>query len=207
MTSPIDLAGNLVARLCHDLSGQLGTVMGAASMAAEAAGDPTGPAALAAEAANGLARRLRLLRAAWSGDGAGLAAADIPPLAAALSTRPIVLDVAGLAPGTCFGPEAARVLLNVLLLAAEALPRGGLIRLDGAAGGSVRVTIAGQRAAWPEPLATLAAAPDSAWTAIDDPRRLQAPLTILLAREAGMRLALLPGEGDGPAVLLIGGAR
>lgn len=207
MTSPLDLAESLVARLCHDLSGSLGTVMGAASMAAEAAADPAGPAALAAEAASGLARRLRLLRAAWSGDGTALAAADIPALGAALSTRPVTLDVTGLAAGTVFPPEVARVLLNLLLLAAEALPRGGVIGLAGSAHGPVAVTIAGQRAAWPESLAALAAAPASAWHAIEDPRRLQAPLTVLLADRAGMRLGLAAGEAGAPAVLLLDRAR
>ena len=41
------------------------------------------------------------------------------------------------------------MVLNLLLLAAESLPGGGIVALSGSPGKHVLVTIAGPRAAWP----------------------------------------------------------
>src|SRR3954454_25339494 len=61
------LAELLCARLCHDLSGPLGALVGILEIAREE--QPEGETlALADETANELVQRLRLLRAAWGRD-------------------------------------------------------------------------------------------------------------------------------------------
>ena len=74
-------------------------------------------------------------------------------------------------------------MLNLLLLAAESLPGGGIVALSGSPAHSILVTISGPRAAWPAGLAIWLNDEAAAWQAmLADPRRLQAPLTALLAR-------------------------
>ena len=68
MNEALAMAEVLCARLCHDLSGPLGALINVIGVAREElpANDTV---AFAEEAANELAQRLRLLRAAWGYDG------------------------------------------------------------------------------------------------------------------------------------------
>lgn len=59
------LAELLCARLCHDLAGPIGTLVGALDLVREQHPDSE-EAALAEEAAGDIAQRLKMLRAAWS---------------------------------------------------------------------------------------------------------------------------------------------
>lgn len=194
------LADTLCARLCHDLSGPLGTVTGAVDMAIEDPATASEPLSLAQDAAGQMIARLRLLRAAWAGDCGVLDAAALASLATGLPPR-VTVDLERLAGQ--FPPAQARILVNLLLLATEALPRGGTISLAGTAGGDVMLIAAGAQAAWPTGLSVALADPAAAdWS---DPRAVQAPLTAQLAKEAGLRLALLfaPGASTGLAPLLL----
>lgn len=98
---------------------------------------------------------------------------------------------------------AARLLLNVLLLAAESLPRGGQVALASTASGIV-VSLHGQAAGWPASLAATLAG-DFSWAHVEA-RHLQAPLTAMMARAAGIGLtpAAAGGPGEDAATLLIG---
>jgi hypothetical protein len=102
----------------------------------------------------------------------------------------------GLSADAPFQPAATRLLVNVMLLAAESLPAGGMLALTGAPGGTVVAAIAGRQAAWPAGFGALLASADAAWTALGvrgvaGLRGVQAPLTALLAHQAGVRAALL----------------
>jgi hypothetical protein len=90
------------------------------------------------------------------------------------------------------------MLLNLLLLAAEALPAGGEIGVSGDADDLV-VALAGPRAAWPQGLPACLADPAEAWRALHVPRRLQLGLVALLAPRLGCRISLLmtPGAPGG----------
>ena len=89
-------------------------------------------------------------------------------------------------------------MLNLLLLAAESLPGGGIVALSGSPADSIVVTISGPRAAWPAGLGAWLTDEAAAWEAmLADPRRLQAPLTALLARGHGLRLSMLMPAGAG----------
>jgi len=192
VTSSLLLAETLAARLCHDLASPLGSLAGVLELAREGDGEALG---LALETAQKLSQRLGLLRAAWAAQPGPFAMATLPELAEGLPGRHrIRLDFSDLAPTPDFAPEAGRLVLNLLLLAAEALPAGGTLFLSGEAGREVLLRVAGPRAAWPAGLAGYLVDPESAWAALADPRALQAPLTALLAAQAGLRLAvLLPG--------------
>lgn len=186
------LAELLATRLVHDLSGPtsgLCAALGEARADAEAL-------ALAEEAAVTLRRRLALYRAAW-GAPAALSGSGLRAMAEGLpNAHRLRLDLAGPIEGAVLPPEAARLLLNLLLLAAESLPRGGAVTLEGDPAQDLVLGIEGPRAGWPEGFSAMLTDADAAWTALPSvPRgpRLQAALTALLAHRARARLRLLLG--------------
>jgi histidine phosphotransferase ChpT len=177
------------ARVCHDLGGLAGMLAGTLQLAHED-GDREA-VALARDAADALARRLRLLRAALGPVAEPLGAPGIADLSAGLGER-LRVDASGLG-SEPLGAEQARLALALLLLGAEALPVGGTLRLTTDGQGALLVTADGPRAAWPpgttQNLAT-GALPNA-------PRGLLAPLCHLLARTAAMELA----AGEAPPLL------
>lgn len=196
----IALADALCARICHDLSSPLGSLMGALEVAIETPDIAEEALPLASETAVEMGRRLYLLRAAWAGTGGDLSVQALTELAAGLPQRVrVALD--GLHAGP-FPAPVARVLLNLLLLGAEALPKGGTIVLSGAPGEDILVTVAGPDAAWPPALARALAGP----CVVENARNVQAPFVAMLARAAGLRLSLLMPGGPGrlgPSPLLL----
>ncbi len=121
------------------------------------------------------------------------------------------LDLSPLPRESVFSPELGRVLLNVIILGAGSLPRGGKLTLSTASEARVRATIRGPRAAWPKALAPSLASEEAALAALDNPRTLLAPLVALIAHQLGVALALerseqrTPGRREPPS-LLIGAA-
>lgn len=196
----LQLAELLATRLCHELAGPAGALAGTLELASEDRDFET--VATAHEQAQLLVARLRLLRAAWGG-GEALDAAELRVLLAALPRAARVrTDLDRLDPDASFPPLAARALLNALLLAAESLPRGGRVALASTVSGTV-ISLHGQNAAWPASLAAMLGG-DFSWTQVDA-RHLQAPLTVLVARAAGVGLTLAAGgPGEDAASLLIG---
>ena len=148
--------------------------------------------------------RQGLYRSAWAGVEAALLLSDIAALAAALPAN-IETDLTGLPSTAIFEPPAARILLNVLLLAAESLPNGGAISLVGTAA-DIFIQIAGPNASWPPGLPLCLVNEAEALAALSDGRNLQMAFTALLARASGIRLSSLlsPGAGNQPAILHFG---
>ncbi len=147
MGSPVDaleLAAATSARICHDLAGSAGALVGMLEMTGPDGSPDPEAWALAQDSARELAHRLRLFRAAWG------EASEIP-------------DLAGLAQGLPradrirveffrVGEDAARRRLaaSLMMVAAAGLPRGGDIWIgeaDDQAGLAVRIE--GVRAGWP----------------------------------------------------------
>ena len=186
------------ARLCHDLSGLIGTL----HQTLELAPDDGEALALGRTAAAELMARLRLLRAAWSAAETSLPLAELAPLAAGLTgARNLTLDLTGVAEATVFPPAVGRMVLNLLLLANDSLPAGGRIALSGDAT-EVFVIIDGPHAAWPIGLALCLVDEGAARAACSDATTIQMPLTALLARGMGLRLSLLMATaGNRPAPL------
>ncbi len=184
------LAELLAARLCHEVSGPAGTLAGAVEIARTEPASAAEALDIAAKAAASLAGRLRLLRAAWAGTPETLDVTALRALCAGLP-RHVWADFGGLPAEQRFPGGAAQVLLNVLLLAAESLPKGGVVTLGEAGPDAALVVPRGQDAAWPPGLAAWMADPAPAWRAAASaaPRLLQGPLTALLAHGAGIRLS------------------
>ena len=204
------LAELLAVRLCHDLSGPLGTLMGALELVAEDPATAAEALPLAGEVSTALGRRLRLLRAAWGGATGPLSFDEFAALADGIQLRRGRLDLEGLDRTARFSSAAGRVALNALLLAAESMPGGGTASFSGDPASEILVTIAGPRAAWPPGFAASVGNPALARQALragDDgqaSRALQAPLTVLIAEAAGVRLSLLmaPTAEAAPPLLL-----
>jgi histidine phosphotransferase ChpT len=200
---PLRIAECLCARLCHEMAGALGALMGSLDLAREDEAMAADAMALAGQTGHALVARLRLLRAAWVGDGMPLGLARLAELAVGLADRRIELDLAALPPATVFDPAVGRVVLNLVLLGAEALPAGGTVWLERVERDLV-LGVAGPRVEWPSGLATSLAGE----AAIESPRGLQAPFTVLLARATGLDLSLMmPANGirgAGAALLMLG---
>jgi histidine phosphotransferase ChpT len=210
---PLRLAELLAIRLCHDLSGPLGTLMGTLEMVAEdpaAAGEAL---PIAGDVSTALGRRLKLLRAAWGGTTPALSVGEFAALVEGVPRR-WRFELGGLDPAGRFSPAGARLALNVALLAAEALPVGGAAMLAGDPAGDVLVAIDGRRAAWPAGFTASLGDPSLAWQAlrgaegVDGARGLQGWLTALIARSSGLRLSFLvaaTAEAAPPLLLNLGG--
>ncbi len=185
-----ELAEVTATRLCHDLAGTLGTLMGALELAGNDARMMAEALPLAGDAARQLAQRLRLLRTAWGGLDSPMRLTELRDLAAGLpGGKRTSLRWDGLPPDRVFTPDAARLLLNVLMLATECLHGAGELAVAGGPEGDVIVTIDGPRAAWPDGFAVMLTQPATA--ASITPRDLQAPLTAALARRCGIALSML----------------
>jgi histidine phosphotransferase ChpT len=204
------LAETMATRLCHDLSGHVNAVAGAMEMLRD---DPTiGEDAiiLAHDASTVLVRRLRLLRAAWGAGAADMGVHEFQGLTAGAFGPSIRLDLEGLESGGRFTGTAARLALNVVLLAAESLPRGGLVEMAGEPARDVMVRINGPHAAWPNGLAAMIADPAHARRHLRGQshsgaaRALQAPFTALIAHAARLRMSfLMGGDSIPPPPLLV----
>ena len=183
----IALADALCARLCHDLASPLGTLMGALELAESDPDSLEEALSLANETASAMGARLKLLRTAWAGDCGPLSRSQIKELATGLPSR-IRTDLTALGEGPFEGP-LARVLINLLLLGAEALPRGGVVALSSNPPDGILVTVEGKAAAWPANLPQALLDPSA--VTIDNPRAVQPPLAVMLAAASGRRLSML----------------
>ncbi|MBS0638949.1 MAG: hypothetical protein JSS43_03705 [Proteobacteria bacterium] len=125
-------------------------------------------------------------------------AGDLPP---AVTLDPSALQGAG-----AFNPLRARILLNLLILAAASLPCGGTIQLLGSAD-DLFLRIDGPMAAWPAGLAACLADAAAARAALAAGDSRLMPLIALLAHAAGIRLSFLLSARDQsePAILHLGG--
>lgn len=198
------LAELVCARICHDFVGPLGALSGAAELLAEGAVDPAEGIAAVTEAAGALGRRLRFLRVAWGGAGEGMTPPELAALAEGVAGHGRVrLDLSALPADAPLGPALARALLNAILLAGEAMPRGGVIRvLPDPAAGRLLVQPDGPGAAWPPALsAAIAGRTEEA-----SPRTVVAPLAVALAASSGLALSLVLAPSGAPPLLAIGTA-
>ena len=128
----IRLVELVCARLCHDLGGLIGTIGNALEMVAEDTDGDNEVVAFAASAASALTQRLRLMRTAWGPETDPMALPALVELVTpALAARRIGLDSRALPPDCVFSPKVGRVVLNLIVLACDCLPRGGTIVLMG----------------------------------------------------------------------------
>jgi histidine phosphotransferase ChpT len=175
------LAQDLAARLCHDLAGCAGTVAGLLDIARDP-GEAAEALAAAREAAGHLLR-LRLTQAACANADAWDPGAW-PALAASVADPRfrVTLDTAAASCG--HAPALGILLLNVLLLASEAVRGRGGVALEGAPDGRLTATLAGPvgPSSWPDLAAVTAGGCAGA-------RDFQRVWTLQVAAEADIRLS------------------
>ncbi len=131
----VGLAELLCARLCHDLAGAIGAVGTGAELLADDGMDGASAAealALLASSAAAATNRLRFLRLALGSGGAPVAETQLLDLSRAFlagaggAGLTVRLDWVG-SGGGAWPVDAAKLLLNLVLLAQDCLPRGGVI--------------------------------------------------------------------------------
>lgn len=193
-----------VARICHDLGGIAGTLGGTLDLVG---GDDPAMHDLLRESAQTLRQRLRLYAAAWGGGADAMDAARLRELLLGAPASPrVAFDLDGVAPGTALSAALVPLVLNAALLGAEALPRGGTVRVSGDPQRGFTVLPEGRSAAWPPALLRALAGNDPAALLEEGgPRRMLAPLVVMLAAEAGWSASLALGargtEGAAPLML------
>jgi histidine phosphotransferase ChpT len=142
----LGLARLVGLRLCHDLGGVVGTIGNALDMAGGMGGDAQ---ALAQDAAEVLRQRLILWRALLGGQGESTLGTTLALLDGQLAGGRAVADTGTLDLSQSLPEQIIPVLLAAMLLAGEALPRGGRVRLAGDPQREMAIWPEGQRAAWP----------------------------------------------------------
>jgi histidine phosphotransferase ChpT len=154
----------LCSRLCHDMAGASGAIHNGVELMSEEGGADPAALSLIAASSEHLNNRLAFFRAAFGlGGGADRLmtldeAADLAR--GAIENNRVKLDWrsdprgAGAEP-TCFPADQVRLVLGLALLGADALPRGGTLRVRcgaDASGLQVCVEAEGARAGLPENL-------------------------------------------------------
>jgi histidine phosphotransferase ChpT len=185
------------ARLCHDLR----RAVCGLDQALQA---PVERDAAIAEATGAVTSQLNLRQAAWGLNDQPISLHALGILAQGLP-QDIVVDLSALPPGVVFPAALGRIVLNILLLAADSLPLGGRVILVGESE-DLFVGIDGPSAAWPAGTALCLANEAEAQSALADGRDLQMAVTALLAHAAGIRLSALlaPTTQQEPAILRLG---
>jgi histidine phosphotransferase ChpT len=176
----------LTARLCHDLAGPIAAIGNGAEMLAD--NDPDfaeETARLIAASAAQAANRLSFYRFAYGFGGEGAAAGGAPSELAAgfFATTTIVCDYS--ASLRRLPLTRQKLACNLLLVAADALPRGGRVALH-ADGSDLVLDARGEMALFAPELfaATSLITPAAVLT----PRTVQARFAALLAGALGQRL-------------------
>ncbi|MGE5547148.1 MAG: histidine phosphotransferase family protein [Solirubrobacterales bacterium] len=195
MTSCDDvrLAELLCARLCHDLAGPVGAASAGAELFEDADADlPDGETlALVAASAAGAAARLKFFRAAF---GPPASAPQSAPAIRELVESYLRTAVSGASngigldwrlDGAPLDGDLARLLINLALVAKDALPRGGRVTVAGSASG-LAVTARGE----PTELAEEARAVLIDGALPSGPRGAQAQFTRIIAAARGTPVAV-----------------
>ena len=201
----LDLVALLCSRLCHDLISPIGAVNNGVEVLLEGGGEDTQAQALelVTYSAGEAVRRVQFFRLAFGasgGSGAGVSLDDARKAAEGLlSTGRIALDWPDthVHPATPINKTAMKILLNLILVAVDALARGGTaaVRLHPAPGGvEITVSAVGDRASLTEQFRS-ALAGNLADEDID-PRSAQPLYGARLAASIGSKILCSAG-GDG----------
>jgi histidine phosphotransferase ChpT len=195
----LDLAALLCSRVCHDLISPVGAIVNGLEVLAEDNDEATKEFAreVIAKSAATASAKLQFCRIAFG--AAGSAGAQIDLGDAEKIARGFLEDnktkLAWNLPRLLLAKNRVKLLLNMLLIAAQAIPRGGQLTVDPIGEGealSFKVSAAGTNAKVPPGVAPLLAGESSEPL---DAHRIQPFYAGLLARACGLTAgAVMDGE-------------
>jgi len=196
----LDLAALLCSRVCHDLISPVGAIANGLEVMEEGKDEETSKFAmdLIKKSARTASAKLQFCRIAFG--AAGSAGAQIDTGDAEKVTRGLMEDektrVSWNLPRVLLAKNRVKLLLNMMLLAAQAIPRGGQLTVDPVGQGDTmgfKVTSTGTNAKIPQAIPPLLAG-GSAEHPIDA-HAIQPFYTGLLAKNCGLGVAMaLEGE-------------
>lgn len=196
----LDLAALLCSRVCHDLISPVGAIVNGLEVLEEEKDEATKEFALdlIKSSAGTASKKLQFCRIAFG--AAGSAGAQIDLGDAETISRGFLEDektkLAWNLPRALLQKNRVKLLLNMLLAAGHAIPRGGTLTLDPIGTGetmSFRVTAAGLNARVPPAIPDLLAGGSSDHPI--DAHAIQPYYTGLLARACGLT-ATIAAEGE-----------
>jgi histidine phosphotransferase ChpT len=200
----LDLAALLCSRVCHDLISPVGAIVNGLEVLEEAKDEETKTFALdlIRKSARTASAKLQFCRIAFG--AAGSAGSQIDTGDAEKISRGFLEDektkIAWNLPRVLMGKNRVKLLLNMLLIAGQAIPRGGNLTVDPiGAGDSIgfKVSATGTIAKIPPavpPLLTCEAGPEAL-----DAHRIQPFYAGLLAKACGLKATMAM---DGEAVVV-----
>jgi histidine phosphotransferase ChpT len=204
----IDFASLLCSRLCHDLVSPIGALTNGVELLADETDAEMRAQCmqLLEDSARQAANRLKFFRLAFGAGGGYGAEVDVREIKAAIEGlfSPDKVKLEWLVPAATLPKPAVKLLLNLALLAGEALLRGGTLSL--AAEGSSNQIEIGVKAEGPRTLLS-----DDLRQALQgllpaeqvDARAAPAALVAELIREHHGQLQIAPGETNAPVVIAV----
>jgi histidine phosphotransferase ChpT len=203
--SEIEFAALLVSRVCHDLVGPLGAVVNGMEVL-EDERDPTMRAdaiKLVTMSADQALARIQFMRIAFGAAGSAGAELDLSEIGRLIQglLEGGKISLQWNVPRLYWGKDWAKLLMNATLLAADCLPRGGVVTVETGAdpqAPSFRIRAQGLNARVTEEVDRSVKGESSNV----DARHVQPFLTHKLSRTVNAALSVMPLEG---AVEIIGG--
>lgn len=196
----LDLAALLCSRVCHDLISPVGAIVNGLEVLAEEKDEETKTFALdlIKKSADTASAKLQFCRIAFGAAGSAVAQLDLGD--AETITRGFFEDdktkLAWNLPRALLAKNRVKLLLNLLLIAGQTIPRGGRLTVDPIGEGEsmgFKVSAAGVNAKVPPAVAALLAG-DAGGTALDA-HRIQPFYASLLAQASGVK-ATMAMEGE-----------
>ena len=211
MTAPtaidaLDLAALLCSRVCHDLISPVGAIVNGLEVYEEDNDEATKTFALdlIKKSAKSASARLQFCRLAFG--AAGSAGAEIDLGDAENMARGFIEDgkvkLAWNLPRLLLPKNRVKLLLNMLIIAGQAIPRGGMLTVDPVGTGpamSFRITATGLNARVPQAVPGLLASSSADSV---DAHAVQPFYTGLLARSCGLTVTL---AAEGEAIVVRAG--
>jgi histidine phosphotransferase ChpT len=200
----LDLAALLCSRVCHDLISPVGAIMNGLEVMEEDKDEETSKFAmdLIKRSARTASAKLQFCRLAFG--AAGSAGAQIDTGDAETVTRGLMEDdktkIGWNLPRTLLPKNRVKLLLNMLLMAGQAIPRGGQLTVDPVGAGEVmgfRVSATGTNARVPQAIPALLAGEPSGHAV--DAHAIQPFYTGLLAKNCGLTVTM---AAEGEAVVV-----
>ena len=201
----LDLAALLCSRVCHDLISPAGAIVNGLEVLEEAKDEETKTFALnlITKSAKTATARLQFCRIAFG--AAGSAAAQVDTGDAEQVARGFIEDekvkLTWNLPRALLPKNRVKLLLNMLVVAGQSIPRGGTLTLDPVGTGETatfRVTASGLNSRIPPALPALLAG--GATENPIDSHAIQPHYTGLLARACGLAVTI---AADGDAIVVV----